>query len=323
MHRLVERALFDMEQARSELRRELARITEADWPRFVPFGEWTLKDLLAHLAAYDGMWATATQSLLASDGVAASPVFDADAAREAAIVRGRKRSVAALLEELESRRRLLVGYFELLEERHLAKVVPGAPAGEDSVRAQIWIGYHDRQHAADIRRALAMAWEPVRLTFLPEIQPAARALSPDTALRVMYSVAPDAWPLPSPAPGWSYHDLLAHLATGDWIFQRQLRAVLATGEPEPWPDVDAGNRDLIAERHGQSEDRLMEEYIASRHETLRLLSLLRPAHARAPVRFWRDQPQLERTFVEYAGVFPQHEARHLGALRAVTRWRRG
>jgi uncharacterized damage-inducible protein DinB len=324
MHRLVERALFDMAQARAELLRELARVGEADWTRYVPYGHWTLKDLLAHLAAFDGVWAMTTQSLLASDGVAVSPgTPDPETARRRAIERGRKRSVASLLEELQSRRRLLIGYLELLEERHLARSVPGAHAGEDSVRAQLWLGYHDRQHAADIRRALAMAWQPEPRSFLPEVEAAAAALSPDVALRVIYSVAPEMWTLSSPVPGWTYHDLLAHLATGDRVFQRQLRALLATGEAGRWPDEDADSRELVEERRSVTEEQLIEEYLSSRHETLRLLSQLRPGHLRATVRLRPDGPQRDRTFLDFVSLFTEHEARHLSALRTAVRWRHG
>ncbi len=323
MHRLVERALFDMQQARAGLLRELACVTDADWSRYVPFGEWTLKDLLAHLAAYDGMWAMTTQSLLASDGVAAPSPSDVDAAREAAVARGRKRSVASLLEELDRRRRLLIGYLELLEERHLAKAVPGAPAGEDSVRAQIWVGYHDRQHAADIRRALATSWEPEPLLFAPEIQDLAEALSPDPALRVLYSIAPDAWASPSPFAGSTYHDLLARLAAGDRALQRQLRAVLATGAGTGLSDFGPEERDLVEERRGVSEEDLIEEFIASRHETLRLLSELRAEHLRAPASCPWDEPAGEATLLECVWRCSQREARHLAALRTAMRWRRG
>lgn len=313
-----------MEQARAGLLRELGGVTEADWGRFVPYGCWTLKDLLAHLAAFDGLWTMATQSLLASDGVAPpAGALDIDAARQRAIERGRQRSVASLLDELHSRRRLLTGYFELLEERHLALAVPAMPAGEDSIRAQIWVGYHDRQHAADIRRALAMSWEPERLTFPPEVEPLASALSPDPALRVMYSIAPDTWASPSPAPGRTYRDVLAHLATGDRALQRQLRAVLTTGAADHALDVGAGDLDPIAARGGTGEDRLIEEYIASRHETLRLLSHLRPAHLRAPARLSGDEPAREGTLLDALQSFLQREGRHLAALRTAMRWRRG
>ncbi len=322
MHRLIEHALFDMEQARGELLREIARVTEADWSRFVPFGHWTLKDLLAHVAGFDGIWAMTTRSLLASDGVVAPP-RDVDAARQRAIERGRQRSVASLMEELHSRRRLLAGYLELLEERHLARSLPLAPPGEDSVRAQIWVGYHDRQHAADIRRALAISWQPEHLTFLPEVSLAARALSPDPALRVMYSVAPETWASPSPTPGWTYHDLLAHLATADRVFQRHLSAVLETGEAGPRPDSDAANRDLVEARRGASVDGLIEEYIASRHETLRLLSRLRPAHLHVPMPSATHTAEHDSTLLDYVNAFPRHEARHLAALRTAARWRRG
>lgn len=323
MHRLVERALFDMRQARAELLRELARLTEADWEGYVPYGVWTLKDLLAHLAAFDGVWTMATRSLLAPDGVPVGPTPDTDSVNRTAVTRGRGRSVSSLMEELHRRRHLLIGYVELLEERHLAVAVPGAPAGEDSVRAQIWVGYHDRQHAADIRRALAMAWEPERLAFAPEVRAAASALSPDPALRVMYSVAPDAWTSPSPAPGWTHHDVLAHLATGDLVLQRQLRAALMPSDAKRWVAIDDEPHGLVEERRDVGEERLIEEFIAARHETLRLFSQLRPEHLHAPVRCGCGEPDGERTLLACVQAFSQREARHLAALRTAMRWRRG
>ena len=80
-----------------------------------------------------------------------------------------------LLAEMERRRKLLLGLYELLEKRHLALALQSYGDEHNSVRERIWLGYHDRLHAADVRRALRMNWQPPKLTFLPECTSRRRA----------------------------------------------------------------------------------------------------------------------------------------------------
>jgi hypothetical protein len=44
---------------------------------------------------------------------------------------------------------------------------------------------------------------------------------------------------------WTYRQLLAHIATGDWVLQGHLRHVIETSAVGPWPDVDAGNAQRV------------------------------------------------------------------------------
>ena len=88
---------------------------------------------------------------------------------------------------------------------------------------------------------------------------------------------------PSPNAGWTYKDLLAHLATGDWICQHFLRGLLETGRVPEWPDADAGNAERVAARRGKSVSELAEERAQHRNETLRLIGQLEQGHLDRPI----------------------------------------
>ena len=103
-----------------------------------------------------------------------------------------------------------------------------APAYDLHVEDWLWHGYHDRQHAADIRRALQVDWQPQDLTFLPEIEAKFRAMTRyrEGFLRAVYSLAEDAWDEAGPDPGWTYRDTLAHVASNGLRIQTRLRDLL-------------------------------------------------------------------------------------------------
>ena len=320
----VHDAVLDMLAARNELMAELSQVGERDWERYVPYGSRTLHDLLAHLAGADGAWAQAAPGLLKGEADERAPLSlaEARAARERAIERGRSRTPADLLEEMDRRRRLLLSLYDLLEPRHLALALKSFGERHNSVRERIWLGYHDRLHAADVRRALRMHWHPQDLRFLLEVRPAVDALAPDDTLYVIYSVDPVCWEQPSPLPGWSYRQLLAHIATGDWALQGHLRHIIERGEVAPWPDVDAGNALRIGERAQSTDRQLTEEYLSMRHETLRLLSQLEPRHLALPIELWWEPRPNEHTVLDYLLRFERHDRAHREQLRGAMKYAR-
>lgn len=319
MDREVRRAADDMRAAREELLAAIEAIGEADWDRLVPYGARSLHELLAHVAAADQAWAHAASDLLRGEGEDRRPPTPASAraVRERAIQRGRAQSPEDLLEEMARRRRLLLSLYELLEQHHLALGLPAFGERHNSVRERIWLGYHDRLHAADIRRTLAMRWHPPRSRFLPDLRPAIDALSPDETLYVVYSVDPVLWERPSPVPGWSYRALLAHIATGDWVLQHHLRHIIEHGVVAEWPDIDAGNAARIEERRFSTVATLADEYLSMRHETTLLLARLKPKHLALPIRLWFETPPADRIVLDYLLGFERHETAHREQLRAA------
>jgi uncharacterized damage-inducible protein DinB len=320
----VHDAVQDMQLARDRLADVLASVEPGDWGRFVPYGSRTLHDLLAHIAAADHTWALAAQGLLRGEGAEGKPITpeQARAARDRAVKRGRQRTPAQLIEEMESRRKLLLSLYELLEPRHLALALPAFGNEHNAVRERIWLGYHDRLHAADARRALDRNWYPQQLHLPPAIESASVSLSPDESLYVIYSVDPAAWELPSAIPEWTYRQLLAHIATGDWVLQRHLRHILAEGEVSAWPDVDEGNAERIAERRFSTERALVDEYLSMRHETMLLLAQLKPKHLELRLSFWWEPQPNEHSILEYVLMFSAHERRHREQLRPAMKWAR-
>ncbi len=323
MDKYVHDAVQDMQLARRELMAELERVGPDDWSRFVPYGARTLHDLLAHLAGADQAWAVSAQGLLKGEAEERTPLTpdEARAALDRAIARGRGRGEAQLLDEMQRRRRLLLGLYEELEPRHLALPLPSY-GRHNSVRERIWRGYHDRLHAADVRRALRMHWRPPRLRFEPAILPGVEALAPGETLYVAHSVDPVRWERPSNVPGWSNRGLLAHIATGDWVLQLQLRHIMEHGRVAPWPDVDAGNDERLRERRQSTVASLLEEYLSMRHQTMLLLADLRPEHLRLPITYWWDPAAGERTVLDYVLMFHRHEHAHREQLRPAMRYLR-
>jgi hypothetical protein len=317
MDKYVHGAVLDMRIARNDLMDALALVGPDDWPRLVPYGSRTLHDLLAHLAGADQGWAVAAKGLLKGEGEDRPPLTpdEARAVAERAIERGRSESPEALMAEMERRRGLLLGLYELLEPRHLSLALRAFGEVHNSARERIWRGYHDRLHAADVRRALQTTWRPLAFAFPPEVSPAVDALAPDETLYVVYSVDPVQWERPSRVPGWTYRQLLAHLATGDWVLQGHLRHIMEHGSVAAWPDVDAGNAERLHERRLSSERALVEEYLLMRHETMQLLAGLTAEHLALSIRFWWEPASDGRTILDYVLVFDRHERAHREQLR--------
>ncbi len=323
MEAYVHDAVLDMHHARDEFEAALDAVDSEQWERQIPYGDRTLHELLAHVAGADQAWAVAAQGLLKGESEAAKkPVSpeEAKAARKRAIERGRGRPVPELRAEMVSRRKLLLGLYELLEKRHLALGLPAYGDEHNSVRQRIWLGYHDRLHAADVKRALRMNWAAPKLKFLPELEPAVEQLSPDNVLYVVHSVDPVMWELPSLTQGWTHRDLLAHIATGDWVFQRHLRSLVETGKVAQWPDVHAGNAERLAERKVSTVNALIEEYLSMRHGTMLLLAELKPKHVREVLFMpWMPEPH-ERPMIEYIQWFWMHERTHVDDLRPAMKY---
>lgn len=322
MHPYVHDAVLDMLAARNELSSALSQVGERDWERYVPYGSRTLHDLLAHLAGADGAWARAAQGLLKGEAEEGNPLSaeEARAERQRVAERGRGRPPEVLLAEMERRRRLLLSLYELLEPRHLVLPLRAFDDTHNSVRERIWLGYHDRLHAADVRRALRMQWHPQNLQFLPELCPVVDSLSVDPTLYVIYSVDPVFWERPSPVPGWSYRQLFAHISVGDWVLQGHLRHIVEHGSVAAWPNIDAGNAERVAERAHSTHERLTEEYLSMRHETLRLLSQLQPAHLELRISFWWEPAPNEHSVVEYLAGFHLHDRAHREQLRGAMKY---
>ena len=161
-------------------------------------------------------------------------------------------------------------------------------------------------------------------TFAPWVEPIARRDREGRAelLEFARSLPPDAWDRASPVDGWTYRDVLAHLAsdTGKW-FAHILRAVIGGERLDParvgpGVDLDPINARGVAERRARSITELIAEIEADGAEHQELLARLTDDH--------RDTRQAgyPASFAEFlsdnpAGSRGGHDREHLAQLRTA------
>jgi hypothetical protein len=176
----------------------------------------------------------------------------------------------------------------------------------DRFRRDVEAGPTGRLHAMDPRVApIAERWDRVT-----------------DHLRIVVRICrADSWSEPSPYPGWTYKDLLAHLATGYTVRLAQLRGLLEKGELCPEPDADAANAENIARHRKSSPEALVEEMVRQRSEVRRLLGLLRPEHLETRTIVRRaGQPPRDGAFLEALQHWHEHDLEHASDLAPIMRW---
>lgn len=155
-------------------------------------------------------------------------------------------------------------------------------------------------------------------TFAPWVEPVAQELRATRAeiVRAANQILPEVWVQPSPLEGWTYKDLLAHLATGDWVCQTILGAVTENRPVEidkvaniDW--VNEGNVRLLEERKQRLVVELIAEVQTEGEETQELLARLTPDDE------GRKQADAPMSLVEYLRAFSGHDRAHLEQLKTA------
>ncbi len=117
-------------------------------------------------------------------------------------------------------------------------------------------------------------------TFAPWVEPIAARMRESRARVLEYAraVPEDAWAAPSPLPGWSCKDVLAHIGRGnDQMFQAILRDVIGGRRLDRSifaVDTDGENARLVEERRDRPVAEIIVELEESGDEVQELLSQL-------------------------------------------------
>ena len=283
----AQHAVVDLQHAHRELLRVVDSLTPEQWDRGVPYGEWTIKDLIAHVvgdlspSGAGLIYAGVLNEQFIAD---TSRFFDVRGRNQAMVEERRRWTHEDLRQSLFEAHDMRIEMTLRLDERHLetlAYPVPMGPEYDLIVEDWLWYGYHDRQHTDDIRRALAIEWSPRALHFLPEIEEKLRwfVRAQEGFLRAVYSVADDAWgdPAHGEGEGWTYRDVLAHIASNEERLQVRFRSAVGKAtqaEIDAVNDVDAWNAGAVAARAGASITDLIDEFDRGRNETLATLAAL-------------------------------------------------
>ena len=152
-------------------------------------------------------------------------------------------------------------------------------------------------------------------TFVAWVKPIAAELRETRAaiVEVARRAPAEAWSKPSPNDGWTCKDLLAHLATGDWVLQGVLGLVtggegrLITGIEE----VNEGNAARIEARRETPPAALADEVEAMGERTQELLAKLQESHESL------KGDNVPMSLGDYLRGFPDHDRDHLNDLRTA------
>lgn len=323
---VAEAAIADIREGRRQLLELVDSLSPADWSRPVPYGQWTIKDLLAHVI---GDMTGGIVALLVSGQLDPRTILDIARTYDSRPINAQRvasregTSPQELRELLDRSFEPLFAATRRAQAEHLRWPIPMGPGYEITTEDWLWFGYHDRVHVDDIRRAVASDYQPEPLRFLPQVEAKFFWLQRhrEGLLRAVYSIADEAWDEPSAYSGWTYKDILAHVAANDLRAHTRLRAVLGQRDEAKLAalrDVDAWNDLSVRERRGRSVRALVDEMLALRHETLRLLSRFQQEHISATV----TTIQGETPVLDYVDRVGAHEAEHAGHLVPASRSRR-
>jgi hypothetical protein len=323
-------AVVDLQHAHRELLRVVDSLKPDDWSRGVPYGEWTVKDLVSHCI---GDMSPSGPGLIAA-GVLTPQFIDETA--QTFDVRGRNR------EMVEERRRYTPEDLrQLLFEAHDAKIaaamrldeshaavleypVPIGQGYEIQVLDWLWFGYHDREHTDDIHRALEIDWTPQKRKYVPQLEDSIRMMvrGREGLLRAIYSVADDAWDAPAFSDGgWTNKEILAHVATNDLRPQTRFRSILGEHDEAAMAalmQVDEWNESHAAPLRDRSVREIINVMHANRHDTRTLISRLKFEHLDDPIRLGDGR---EVTVADYIAVMGEHDSIHAGQLVPASRAR--
>jgi hypothetical protein len=327
----VKAAVEDLQRASRKLLAVVDSLSEEDWERYVPYGDWTVKDLVAHAI---GDMSPSGPGLIHAGIITpefieeTSRTFDIRARNDAMVEERRRLTREDLRQMLFHAHNAFIEAAFKLDDSNLPVLdydVPMGPGYTLKVVDWLWRGYHDRQHADDIRRALEIDYTPPKRTFLSEIVATFGVVSRgrDGLLRVIYSVADDAWDEPAAEnPEWTNRDMLAHLAANDLRAHVRFHAVLREGdeaEVEAVNRTDEWNQARVDERRGRTVRQLIDELVNNRDQTMALLSRMKPEHLSQTLTLSRDRAV---TIPTYLPMFREHEAIHAGHLVPASRARR-
>jgi uncharacterized protein (TIGR03083 family) len=138
-------------------------------------------------------------------------------------------------------------------------------------------------------------------------------------VEVAQAIPPDAWGQSSPVEGWTYKDVVSHLAAGDVFCQIVLTAVASGGELDLRPasaEREARTARIVEERRSRTVDELIAEVESEGQETQELLARLTGSDEVVEV-YTSRSTGAPMSLAEFLRVFPMHDREHLAHLRSA------
>lgn len=302
--------LAQLAAKRSELLLGLLGLDERVLTELPCVERWTLKDLLAHVAAWDRWEHRQMKGMLVGE-----PPDDVavDAFNAAAVAEWRDRSLAHVLTELQEARAVWVAWLRDLPEDEFFKSRPFHDwdwAFPNCLEVQ-W--QHDAEHAAQIA-----AWrteQGLESDVGPkELLLAALNATREELLTASALIRPDERATRLVCGEWTLKDLLGHVADWEWVGVEGLRQMAAgrSLDIEYIADIDAWNQRHAEVRRDQPWKEVWADLHAAREALLEPLESIDEADLSRSLRFpWGP----EGTAYQWVSVFLAHDREHAQGLR--------
>jgi hypothetical protein len=275
--------------------------------------DWTAKDLLAHIAAWDRWEHRAMDTMLTGEEPDFAAVQDVDSFNAAAVDAWRDRTLAEVLAELHSARTAWVAWLRDVPLQAFfrpRKLQNWDWAFPNCLEIQ-W--QHDAEHAAQLA-----AWRE-RIELESRVGPKGVLVAALDAAREEFLAATGLVRAKERASRrvcgeWTLKDLLGHLADWERVGAEGLREMAAGRAPDvdPVADIDAWNRRHAEIRRGQPWQDVRADLDSAR------VRLLRPLKAISQEKLARSYPfpwGPEGTANEWVCAFISHDREHAEGLR--------
>ena len=280
--------------------------------------DWTVKDVLVHIAAWDRWEYQAMKRMVEGEAPDFAAVQDVDTFNAEVVAAWRERPLDEVLTELEDARTAWVAWMESLppevffQNRRFGEHDWSFPA---CVEVQ-W--KHDAEHAAQIagwREVQGLKGEPWNTQTGPKrVLLATLAAAREELLTAAALIPPEERATRRVCGEWTLKDVLGHIADWEWLGVEGLRH-MAAGQPpqvEHVEDVDAWNQAHAEARRQQPWNEIWADLHAARRALLAVLEGM-------------DQADMGRLFpapwaetctpYAWAFIYVAHDREHAEGLR--------
>ena len=276
--------------------------------------DWTVKDLLAHIAAWDHWELREMRHMASGESLDLTDVRDTDAFNARAVAVRRDRILAEVLAELQEARATWVAWLQTLSDeeffrQYLFEGVDWSFPGCVEVQWQ-----HDAEHAAQI--AARREAEGLRGATGPKaVLRTGLAAARDELLTAAALVSPEERASHPVCGEWTLKDVLGHVADWEWLGVDGLRHMAAGHAPqvERVEDLDAWNHAHAEARRDQPWEAIWANLHAARRALLEALEGMSQAGLTRSFPFpWGPEGKA----YQWVWVYLTHDREHAQGLRS-------
>jgi uncharacterized protein (TIGR03083 family) len=299
---------------RAGLLEQLHGLDESALTELPVFEGWSVKDVLAHIAAWDRWEERTMQSIVAGQTPDFAALQDFDVTNAAIVATWRERTLDEVLAELLAARADWTSWLASVPDEEFFR--PRSYAGHDwtfsviPLRVQWQHDAEHAQHIADWRGAEGLEGTAGTKTVLLAALDAAR----EELMTAAALVPVDERTSRAVCGEWTLKDVLGHVADWEWYGVAGLRQMVAGQPPEPEAigDLEIWNATHADARRDQSWGVVWGDLHAARQSLLQILRRMSQSEMARSFPFpWGS----EGAAYQWAGIFVEHDREHAKDLR--------